>query len=70
MRSPKNLLTDPYFAARFHAWAAVLWLIPGTVVSIILKDSIAYIVFLSVYAIVVSHWSGFQAAQAEKSGGS
>lgn len=30
------------------------------------RDSIAYLVFVSVYAIVVSHWSAWQAARAEK----
>jgi hypothetical protein len=62
--NPLTTLKNPVFAAKFHAIAA-----PGTVVSIMLKDSIAYLVFLSVYAIVVSHWSSFQAAQAEKNGG-
>ncbi len=67
--NPLTTLKNPVFAAKFHAIAAVVWLVPGTVVSIMLKDSIAYLVFLSVYAIVVSHWSSFQAAQAEKNGG-
>lgn len=31
-----------------------------------LKDSIAYLVFLSLWALVAAHWSSYQAVRAEK----
>jgi hypothetical protein len=39
----------------------VLWLVVGTPVSLWLRYSIPWLVFLSVYAIVVGHWSGWSA---------
>lgn len=33
-----------------------LWVFPGVPVSILLRNSIAWVVFLSVYAIVVAHF--------------
>jgi hypothetical protein len=32
-----------------------LWLFPGVPVSIYLRNSVAWVVFLSVYAIIVAH---------------
>lgn len=39
-----------------------LWIFPGIPISILLRQSIAYLVFLSVYAIIVGHWSSEEAA--------
>lgn len=46
---------------RIHLALLLLWLGPGTVVSILLRESIAWLTFLSVYAIVASHWAGWSA---------
>jgi hypothetical protein len=59
-------LDDASFMRKFHGWSAVLWLTAGTVVSVILSNSVPYVVFLSAYAIVVSHWSSWQAARVEE----
>lgn len=42
-------------------WA---WICPGIPVSIVLRQSVPYLVFLSVYAIIVGHWSAEEAAAA------
>lgn len=52
---------SPRMGRRVHLSLAVLWLLVGGPVSYWLRDSIAWLVFLSVYAIVVGHWSGFSA---------
>lgn len=52
---------SPQTGRRVHLVMLALWLVVGTPVSIMLRHSLAWLVFLSVYAIVVSHWSGWSA---------
>lgn len=44
-----------------HLTLLFVWLVVGLPVSFYLRESIAWLVFLSVYAIVVGHWSGWSA---------
>jgi hypothetical protein len=48
-----------------HRTLKWLWVFPGIPISLVLRQSIPYLVFLSVYAIIVGHWGGEQAAEAE-----
>jgi hypothetical protein len=50
---------------KLHKWLTLLWvfLIP---VSVILKDSILWVVVMSHYAIVASHWAACEAADDPK----
>lgn len=75
------LFGRPEFVARFHACAAVLWLVIGLfgLVQYLLylrsnpdplafspiAQSIPILFFISVYANVVGHWSSYQAAKVE-----
>jgi ABC-type spermidine/putrescine transport system permease subunit I len=52
---------SPATGRRVHLILMVLWLVVGLPVSYYLRRSIEWLVFLSVYAIVVSHWSGWSA---------
>ena len=56
---------DPFFAIKFHKWAAIVWFILAFPICIFLSNSIPLIVFVSVYAIVVGHWGSYQAAAAD-----
>lgn len=58
-------LDDPKFAKKTHGIAAVIWLIASVPVCVFLNSSIPLLVFISVYAIVVGHWSGWDAAGGE-----
>lgn len=58
-------LDDPKFAKRVHAWLAIIWLVASVPIMIWLKNSISFLVFISVYAVVAGHWSGFDAAGAD-----
>jgi hypothetical protein len=64
---------SPRAGRRVHLSLLLAWLIIGTPVSMWLRYSIPWLVFLSVYAIVVGHWSGWSAERptelAEPSGG-
>jgi hypothetical protein len=44
-----------------HLGLMFLWLLVGLPVSFVLRQSLPWLVFLSVYAIVVGHWSGWSA---------
>lgn len=50
---------DPASAKKFHGWATIFWFIAAFPISIFLNDSIPFLVFISVYAIVVSHWTAW-----------
>lgn len=52
---------SPRIGRRIHLALMVAWLLVGLPVSWLLRQSIAWLVFLSVYAIVVGHWSGWSA---------
>ena len=54
------------FGEKFHLCLGLLWvvMIPPTI--FLWKDSIQYLVFISVYAVIVGHISAFQAAKAER----
>jgi hypothetical protein len=76
-----SLWGRPAFIAKFHAVAAVIWLVIGVfgLVQYVLylhhhhdphafspiASSIPVLFFISVYANVVGHWSSYQAARVE-----
>lgn len=47
-------------------WLTVLWATVGTAVSLLLRNSILWVSLISVYAIVISHWTTHQAKQAKQ----
>lgn len=53
-------------ATRLHAALTVIWLIIAIPAVLFWRDSVPFLVFVSVYANVVGHWSSWQAAHAEK----
>lgn len=52
---------SPSTGRRLHLALMGLWIIPGLPVSYLLRQSVPWLVFLSVYAIIVGHWSGWSA---------
>jgi hypothetical protein len=62
----REWLIEPKYAVWIHVGLAMFWLVPMTVVTLLwLSNSVAFVAWMSLYAIVVAHWSGYQAAQAE-----
>lgn len=59
-------LDDATYMRKFHGWFSIVWFVAAFPICIFLSDSIPFIVFVSVYAIVVSHWSSWQAARIEE----
>lgn len=53
---------------RFHMVMLLVWLIAGSAATLLwLSDSVPWVAWMSVYAIVTGHWSGYQGARAEDS---
>lgn len=52
---------SPRTGRRIHLYLLLGWLVVGAPVSYVLRHSIVWLVILSVYAIIVGHWSGFSA---------
>ncbi len=52
---------SPAAGRRVHLVLMVVWVVVGLPVSYWLRESIAWLVVLSVYAIIVGHWSGWSA---------
>lgn len=65
MKTIHNWFTEPKYASKIHKYALFGWLVLSIPIAILLSNSIPFIVFLSVYAIVVSHWSSWQAVRTE-----
>lgn len=60
------LFGRPEVLRAVHAWATVFWLVMAPVSMLTgLRNSVAYLVGLSVYAIVTGHWSSWQSARVE-----
>lgn len=42
-------------------WLFVVWFFPGLYIWWVLKDALWFVGFMSIYAILVSHWGNFSA---------
>lgn len=52
---------SPRTGRRVHLTLLIAWVVVGLPVSYLLRNSVPWLVVLSVYAIVVGHWSGWSA---------
>jgi hypothetical protein len=50
---------------RLHLWLTIAWMVMVIPTMLWWRDSIAYVSFMSIYAIIASHAAGWQAARAE-----
>lgn len=56
---------NPTFMRKFNGWATLIWFILAFPICIFLADSVPFLVFISVYAVVTGHLSAWQAARVE-----
>ncbi len=56
---------DPVFMRQVNGWLTVAWALAALPIVIFLKDSVPFLVFISVYAVVTGHWSAWLAARVE-----
>jgi hypothetical protein len=52
---------SPATGRRIHLALMILWIVVGLPLSWVLRQSVPWLVFLSVYAIIVGHASGWSA---------
>jgi hypothetical protein len=56
---------DPAAMVKLHFWLTVIWFVLAFPICIFLAESIPFLVFISVYAVVTGHWASWQAARVE-----
>lgn len=67
IRRAARWAADPRMLRHFHAVAAWFFAVQIPVALFTgLKDSVPYLVFLSLWALVAAHWSAWQATRAEE----
>lgn len=50
---------------RFHLWSLVVWCTAGATLTVLLRGSVPWVNFMSWYAIVITHATGWGAGRAE-----
>lgn len=56
---------DPVFAQKAHGILTTVWFLAALPICIYLSDSVPFLVFVSVYAVVTGHWAAWQACRTE-----
>ena len=65
-----DTLNSPGAMVQVHGWSVVFWMVMIPVSYVTgLKDSVPFLNFISLWALVAAHWSGFQGAHAERENG-
>lgn len=59
-------LHDPEFTTDFHKWATIVWILLLIPSILFWKESILWIILMSVWANIAGHWSAYQASRAER----
>lgn len=59
------MINDPKKFRAFNGWATIIWFVLAFPICIFLLDSVAFLVFISVYAVVTGHLSTWQSARVE-----
>ena len=60
-----SVMDNPVAMRRFNGWATVVWFVAAFPICIYLSQSVPFLVFISVYAVVTGHLSAWQAARTE-----
>lgn len=58
-------LGDPKVAQKVHGWGTIIWFLASVPIAVIFGSLVVVVTWLSLYAIVVAHWSSWQAARTE-----
>jgi hypothetical protein len=57
---------DMAFNTRLHGWLTLIWFVAAFPIAIWLSESVPFLVFVSVYAVVGFHWSIWFQTKIEK----
>lgn len=61
----KSWLVDPAKFRSINGWLTVIWFILAFPICVFLSQSVPFLVFISVYAVVTGHLATWQAARVE-----
>ena len=56
---------NPVLMKKINGWATIVWFVAAIPICMFLADSVPFLVFISVYAVVTGHLSSWQAARVE-----
>ena len=56
---------NPVLFRKINGWATVIWFLAAFPICIFLANSVPFLVFISVYAVVTGHLSTWQASRVE-----
>ena len=59
-------LNSPTFLTRFHGYATLVWVLLMIPSLLLWKESLLWVIIMSVWANVAGHWSSWQAARSER----
>ena len=65
MRAVRDKFADAKFAKAFHGYATIAWFVVSAPLAFLFGDQVIFVTWLSLYAIVVAHWSSWQATRTE-----
>jgi hypothetical protein len=60
-----HFVEDPHLFRKINGWLTVIWFTLAFPICIFLSQSVPFLVFISVYAVVTGHLSTWQAARVE-----
>lgn len=58
-------LWDPVLFRKVNGWLTVVWFVAALPICLFLANSVPFLVFISVYAVVTGHLSTWQSARVE-----
>ena len=65
MKKVHDWLADSNHAMTLHGWFAIFWLVVSVPLALAFGDMVLFVTWLSLYAIVVAHWSSWQSSRTE-----
>ena len=65
LKTIRSLMADPVMMRKANGWLTILWFIAALPICLYLSNSVPFLVFVSVYAVVTGHLSTWQAARVE-----
>lgn len=65
MKSIWASVEDPSTFRKINGWLTILWFLAAIPICIFMSNSVPFLVFISVYAVVTGHLATWQAARVE-----
>lgn len=60
-----SLLNNPQFLRKVNGWLTLIWFVAAVPICLFLANSVPFLVFISVYAVVTGHLASWQSGRVE-----